>query len=233
MSKIILENISLVFPNTYGSPKSLRGEMVEFLKGVSHFEFISSLKSINLELNDGDKLGILGPNGSGKSSLLRVLAGIYVPTSGMFHIEGKLLSLISLTSGIDQEATGYENIFSICYMQKYRTDEIKKKLQSIIDFSELGENIYRPVRTYSSGMIMRLASSILVNFEADILILDEFISTGDKHYKEKLTNKIFEIIKKSKIFIFASHDENMVNKLCNKKIYLKKGSVVSYEGNFK
>lgn len=231
MINISLKNISLTFPNTYGTMKSLRGELFEYIKGNLKFDYVSSLQNIDLSFENGDRIGLLGPNGSGKSSLLRVISGIYVPTQGEVDVKGDVLSLISLTSGIDTEATGIENIYSCSYMRNYTSDQIDRKLKDIVDFSELGPSIYRPVRTYSSGMMMRLSASILVNFDCDILILDEFISTGDANFKKKLQKKISEKIDKSKIFIFASHDELMVNKLCNKKIYLENGKVIDIQDN--
>lgn len=229
MADILLKDVTLTFPNTYGKLKSLRGELFEYLKGNLQFDYISSLKNINLDFKTGDRIGVMGPNGSGKSSLLRIISGIYTPTVGEVSVEGEVLSLISLTSGIDTEATGIENIYCCSYMRNYTTEQIDQKLKDIIDFSELGTSIYRPVRTYSSGMMMRLSASLLVNFECDILILDEFISTGDAKFRSKIKKKIIEMIDNSKIFIFASHDESMINRLCNKKIYLENGNLADYQ----
>jgi len=229
MTSITLDSVSLRFKNTYGKEKSLRAELFKYLKKDLKFEYFSSLKNINLKLNSGDKLGILGPNGSGKSSLLRIISSIYTPTEGLIKINGNVLSVISNNSGIDLESTGIENIYQICYMRNYSTKQIEEKLMEIISFSELGPTIYKPARTYSSGMLIRLTVSILLNLDSDILILDEFISTGDHDFGKKVRSKIIEKIDKSKIFLLASHNYELVNQLCNKKIFLEKGEIIKKE----
>lgn len=227
MAKVELKNVNLEFPITFG--KSFRADVLEKIgKDKEKFPFYSALKEINLSLSDGQKVGILGTNGSGKTSLLKVISGIYMPNSGEIDIRGSITTLIGLTTGIDPEQTGYDNIFLISYLRGYKTEEIEKKLDEIIEFSELGESIFKPMRTYSSGMIARLSSSIFVKFDSDILVLDEFISTGDKDYRDKLTREMINKIEKTKIVIFASHDLTMVNKICNSKYKMVNGQITKF-----
>ena len=136
-----------------------------------------------MNLKEGDKVGLLGPNGSGKTSLLKIISGIYHPNNGKVIVNGSISTLISLTTGLDLEMDGVENIYLTSYLRGYKK-EIDEKIPQIIEFSELGESIYKPTRTYSSGMLTRLAASIIISFHSDILILDEFISTGDKDFKK-------------------------------------------------
>lgn len=225
MAYIELQNVSLKFPMTF-QERSFRTELFnKLLKKDQKFEFKSGIENITLKLEDGDRLGILGLNGSGKTTLLKILAGVYKPDTGQVKINGKVLSMISMSSGLDMESNGIENIYNISYLRGIKKREIEKKIDEIIDFSELGTSIYKPVRTYSSGMISRLSASLLLNFDCEILLLDEFISTGDKNFKIKIKQKVIEKIKNSNIFVFASHDEILVNDICNKKTKMSYGKM--------
>ncbi len=223
--KIILKNINLKFPKTY-SDRSLRNEIFRYLsKQRQIFTYESGLNNINLKLNQGDRLGIIGKNGSGKSTLLRVLSNIYRPDSGLVLISGKVLSMLSLNTGFDMELEAIENIYNISFLRGFKKADIDKKLKNILDFSELGNSAQKPLRTYSSGMIARLAASMILNFEGDILIFDEFISTGDSQFKKKFEEEIKKKIINSKIFVIASHDENLINKICNKVALIERGEL--------
>lgn len=224
MAKIFLRNINLEFPKTYNHDRSIRNRITKLIsKKEQKFEVVSSLKNVNLDLSDGDIVGLVGPNGSGKSSLLRVISGIYYPNSGDRIVNGKILTLLDLHTGIEDENTGYENIFLLSYLRGYKKSEIQKLVGDIIEFSELGEAIFKPVRTYSSGMISRLSSSMILHFKSDIILLDEFISTGDKNYREKFSTHMLKKIKNSKIVVFASHDETMLKKICNRIFKIELG----------
>lgn len=225
MAYIELQNVSLKFPMTF-QERSFRTELFnKLLKKDQKFEFKSGIENITMKLEDGDRLGILGLNGSGKTTLLKILAGVYKPDTGEVKINGKVLSMISMSSGLDMESNGIENIYNISYLRGIKKREIEKKIDEIIDFSELGTSIYKPVRTYSSGMMSRLSASLLLNFDCEILLLDEFISTGDKNFKIKIRQKVIEKIKNSNIFVFASHDEILVNDICNKKVKMSSGKM--------
>lgn len=226
MAKILLSNLNLKFPRTFDHDKSLRNRLSNLISNKkSQFELISSLKNINLDLKDGDIVGIIGPNGSGKSSLLRIISGIYYPTSGKRYIEGQILTLLDLNTGMELESSGYENIYLLSYLRGYKKEIIKKFIYDVIEFSELGDAILKPVRTYSSGMIQRLAASMVLHFDADILLLDEFISTGDKNFKIKFSKHMKKKLDKTKIVIIASHDEILVKKICNRVLLIQKGEI--------
>lgn len=228
MAEILLKNVYLDFPLSYG--KSIRSELIEkFVKKNDQFPYFSALNNININLKEGDKVGLLGPNGSGKTSLLKIISGIYHPNNGKVFVNGTISTLISLTTGLDLEMDGIENIYLTSYLRGYKKKEIDEKIRQIIDFSELGESIYKPTRTYSSGMLTRLAASIIVSFHSDILILDEFISTGDKQFKDKLFKYMISKIQNSKIVVFSSHDEELINRFCNVKIFMESGSITKIE----
>lgn len=228
MSHILLNDVQLEFPKFF--KRSIRNEIIDkMLNKENKFSFYSALKNINLNINEGDKIGLLGANGSGKTSLLKIIAGIYYPNSGSVSVDGKVLTLISLTTGLDPELNGLDNIYLVSYLRGYKKKHIESKVADIIDFSELGESIFKPVRVYSSGMLTRLSSSIFVHFESDILLLDEFISTGDSAFKDKLFEFMLNKIKKTKIVLFASHDEKMVEKICNIKVFMNDGQITKIE----
>lgn len=228
MSHILLNDVQLEFPKFF--KRSIRNEIMDkMLNKENKFSFYSALKNINLNINEGDKIGLLGANGSGKTSLLKIIAGIYYPNSGSVSVDGKVLTLISLTTGLDPELNGLENIYLVSYLRGYKKKHIDNKVADIIDFSELGESIFKPVRVYSSGMLTRLSASIFVHFDSDILLLDEFISTGDSAFKDKLFEFMLNKIKKTKIVLFASHDEKMVEKICNIKVFMNDGQITKIE----
>lgn len=226
MASICLKNLNLKFPKTFNHDRSLRNRLTNLITAKkTQFDLISSLKNINLNFKDGDVVGILGPNGSGKSSLLRVISGIYTPTSGERIIEGKILTLLDLNTGLEVESTGYENIYLLSYLRGYSKETINEFVEDIIEFSELGEAILKPVRTYSSGMIQRLSASMILHFDADIILLDEFISTGDKNFRIKFAEYMKKKLKQTKIVIFASHDEILVKKICSKVYEMDLGTI--------
>lgn len=228
MANIILKNVYLDFPLSYG--KSIRSEFIErFIKKNDQFPYYSALNNINIILKEGDKVGVVGPNGSGKTSLLKIISGIYHPNNGDVIVNGSVSTLISLTTGLDLEMDGIDNIYLTSYLRGYKKKEIDEKISQIIEFSELGESIYKPTRTYSSGMLTRLAASIIISFHSDILLLDEFISTGDKQFKDKLFKHMISKIQNSKIVIFSSHDEEMIDRFCNIKIFMENGSIKKIE----
>lgn len=226
MARIILKDISIQFPKTFNHDRSLRNKFIKILKGNENkFEFISSLKNVNIEINDGDVVGIIGPNGSGKSSLLRVIAGIYYPSSGLRVVEGKILTLLDLNTGMEPENSGYENIFLLSYLRGYKKNQINKFVDRVIEFSELGDSILKPVRTYSSGMVSRLAASMVLHFRSEIILLDEFISTGDIKFQDKFKKYMNKKLNHTKIVVVATHDQKLVKKICNRVLMVEKGNV--------
>jgi ABC-2 type transport system ATP-binding protein len=191
----------------------------------SHDDFYA-LKDINLKVKKGDILGIIGSNGSGKSTLMKIVAGVTQPTIGSVTVNGNLVPLLELGSGFHKEFTGYENIYFYTAILGYPKQKILEKTQEIIDFSELGDFINQPIKNYSSGMRSRLAFSVSININPDILILDEILSVGDQSFKEKSYKKIKEFFKQGKTILFVSHSLETIKGLCNRAILINKGELL-------
>ena len=226
MASVKLSSVNLKFPMSYNS-RSLRADLLNSFKNQNkNFSFISALQDINLDIKDGEKIGIVGSNGSGKSSLLRIISKIFKPSEGIVKTEGKLLTMLDLNTGLQMESTGLENIYLVSYLRGYKKKDIDKFLKKVVEYSELGEAIYKPVRTYSSGMITRLSASMVLCFPSEILVLDEFISAGDNDFHKKFEKHMLEKIEEAKILLFASHDHEMVENICTKKVYMNHGKIV-------
>lgn len=192
-------------------------------------EIFTALQDISFEIETGEIIGIVGTNGSGKSTLLRTLAGVFNPDEGKIELHDKTIALLSIGVGFQGNLSGYENIFLSGLLLGYTEKEIQSKVKEIIEFSELGEFIYKPVRTYSSGMYSKLAFSVAVLLKSDILLIDEVLSVGDIQFREKSFNKMKEIISdKEKTVIIVSHSMDMVEKLCDKVIWINKGKIMEF-----
>lgn len=185
-----------------------------------------ALNGVDLQINKGESVGIIGDNGAGKSTLLKMITGVTFPSVGDVSVQGKVAALLELTAGFSLEMSGRENIYLKGYILGLKDDYIKTIEEDIIDFAELGDYIDQPVRTYSSGMKMRLGFAINVNIEPDILVIDEALSVGDATFKRKCKNKIAEIIQKGTTVLFVSHSIDSVKEMCPRAVYLKKGQVV-------
>jgi len=174
-------------------------------------------------LKPGSRLGILGGNGSGKSTLLRVLGGMYEPTSGTLDVAGRVTGLFNLNLGVSKESTGYENIILKGLMLGFSREKIREHAAEIAEFSELGEYINMPVHTYSSGMVMRLMFSTATSFQPEILLLDEWIGTGDRNFRAKVDKRLDDLLESALIVIIASHNRNRMKNWANTYIDLKSG----------
>lgn len=212
----------------YGDKANTLKERVIRL-GKSKKEVREVLKNINLTINKGESVALIGVNGSGKSTLLKLMTKIIYPTSGKIFINGKLTSLLELGAGFHQDFSGRENIYFNASIFGLSKEEIDKRVNDIIEFSELGEYIDNPIRTYSSGMYMRLAFSVAINVDADILLIDEILAVGDQHFQDKCLNKMLELKKQGKTMIFVSHSANAVKFLCDRAVWLNDG-VVQMDG---
>lgn len=235
MSKVVLDRVGVDFP-IFGANKNLR---LAFLSGVTggrvlpkQFQattvIVKALEEISLELRSGDRVGLVGHNGAGKSTLLRVMAGIYYPTAGRLQIEGKLTPLINLTPGIELEDTGYENIITVGMLLGMSLEEITAKAPEIVEFSELGDYIQLPVRTYSSGMQARLAFSIATSIDPGILLLDEGIGAADARFADKASRRTREIMEKTDILVLASHSDALLESMCDKAVLMHHGRLLEY-----
>ena len=183
------------------------------------------INGISLELKDGDRLGLVGHNGAGKTSLLRVLAGVYEPTSGWVNVEGSVIPLLDIGLGIDYESTGFENILLRGVVLGVKRRELKSLTERIVEFTELGDYLAMPVRTYSSGMILRLAFGISTCVTPEILLLDEFFGVGDASFLAKAERRLNELVSNAGILVFASHSQDLIRRLCNKALWLNKGEI--------
>lgn len=188
------------------------------------------LKEINLNIKKGEAVALIGTNGSGKSTLLKLMTKILYPNSGTIEINGKLTSLLELGAGFHPDFSGRENIYFNASIFGLTKKEIDEKLNDIIEFSELENFIDNPIRTYSSGMYMRLAFSVAINVNADILLVDEILSVGDEHFQNKCIEKMLELKRQGMTMVFVTHSMNSVKKLCNRAVWLYNGEI-QMDGN--
>lgn len=226
MPSIKLQNVSVQFPIYSFHSRSLKNTLVGKITGgeigrdVSNHVAVNALQSLTLELKKGDRLGVMGPNGAGKSTLLRVIAGIYEPTSGSIEVKGRIASLIDISLGMQPEASGFENIRMRGVMMGLSLKQIKSLEEEIAEFTELGPYLNMPIRSYSTGMHMRLGFAVSTAVPADILLMDEWLSVGDAAFNIKAEKRLEDYVKKSSILVIASHSEETIKKLTNKKLML-------------
>ncbi len=231
MAYIKLRNVSVDIPIFNSQGRSLKKKVLGIATGgrVGLTEkgktIVRSLHNINLEVKSQDRLGIIGHNGAGKSTLLRVLGKVYEPTFGTAVIQGKVGSLIGISLGIDSEATGIENIYIRAALLGIPQKTVDRQLDELIDFSGLGEFINMPVRTYSTGMHMRLAFAVSTMITPDILLMDEWLSVGDENFQKKAEARLNGLIERSNILVIASHSRNLIERCCNKVLWLERGEI--------
>jgi len=228
MCFIELKNVSLIYPLFGLSTRSIRKKFLSVATGgaISENEKIPEITALNnmtFKLKEGDRVGLIGHNGAGKSSLLKLLAGIYEPSSGDFISYGKVVSTLNISLGMDYEATGRENIISRCLFHGLSRKEIDLKINEIEEFTELGNYLDMPIRVYSSGMQTRLAFAAVTAIDSDILLMDEIIGTGDAQFIQKAELRMSSFMKKSKIMVLASHSDDVIKKFCNKAILIEHG----------
>lgn len=232
MSYITLKNISLQFPVYDQQSFSMRGKLVSFATGGTiqknskNVRMVHALENVNLSFDKGDRVGVVGHNGSGKTTLLKLIAGIYTPTSGEIYTSCVPTTLFDYSLGMDIEATGYQNIILSGLLRGHSKKEINELVPEIIDFSELGEYIQMPVRTYSAGMITRLGFAISTVLNPEILLVDEVFGAGDQAFFEKAQKRMESLLGKAKVFLLATHSPDLMKQFCNKAIVLDKGHVV-------
>ena len=222
MAHIKLDQASVEIPIYSNHNRSIKNSLLKNLtkdKVLPHS--VKALNNITLDLKDGDRLGVMGPNGAGKSTLLRTLAGVYHPTSGSIDVSGSIASLIDISLGMDSEATGYENIRMRGIMMGMKLKQIKLIEDEIAEFTELGKFLELPIRTYSTGMHMRLGFAVSTTVPADIILMDEWLSVGDSDFLIKAEKRLHDYIQKSSILVIASHSEELISKLTNQTLRLE------------
>ena len=232
MTHIKFNNVSIEIPVFNANSRSLKNKIIQVASigklgnDTSGHIIVKILKNLNFELKNGDKLGIIGRNGAGKTTLLRALTGVYPPTKGKAIIHGNVASLIDISLGIDHEATGRENIFLRGALLGIMKEEMKEIIDEIIEFSELNEFIDMPVRTYSSGMHLRLAFSVSTVIKPEVLIMDEWLSVGDENFKNKADARLAKLVNSTDVLVIASHSSELIKKNCNRVIWLENGKIM-------
>jgi lipopolysaccharide transport system ATP-binding protein len=235
MASIVLENCSLDLP-VYGvGNRSLKQMVMATATGgriasdSRKVTVVNALSGINLRIHAGDRVGLVGHNGAGKTTLLRMLAGVFEPSTGQLQVEGSVTSLIDVTLGMDHEATGYDNILLRGLILGLTRKKIKQITPDIEAFSELGDYLSMPVRAYSSGMVLRLAFSIVTCVNPDILLMDEWLSVGDVDFVSKAEDRLLQMVSKASILVIASHNAKILSKLCNVQVRLEHGRIVGID----
>jgi lipopolysaccharide transport system ATP-binding protein len=231
MPKIALNDATVDFPVFDSSTRSLKKRVFHSMVGARIAQrsdghvIVRGLDHVTFELNDGERLGLIGHNGAGKTTLLRVVTGIFTPTGGEATIDGTCTSLINISLGIDPEATGRENIRLRGTLMGMNFRQIEEKSEEIAEFTGLGEFLDMPLRTYSTGMQLRLAFAVSTSLTPEILVMDEWLSTGDADFQVRANQRIRTIVDSSNILILASHSINVIKQNCTRVIWLEKGRV--------
>ncbi|MGN6100927.1 MAG: ABC transporter ATP-binding protein [Devosia sp.] len=226
------ENLSLVYrvhhKLSLASRRIAAPQAGGTIGGSGAQRYVTALDGVSFELKAGDRLGLVGPNGAGKTTLLNVLYGIYEPTGGTLEIEGKVDALFNINLGFRPEATGRRNIVLRGLINGWSPEEIEGRMEEIIEFSELGEFIDMPFKTYSQGMAARLAFSIATSFSPEILLMDEWIGAGDADFQEKARKRMGELASRAGIIVLSSHSRELMEKTCNVCLRLEKGQIVEF-----
>ena len=236
MARIVAENLSVEF-RIYGqSSRSLKKKILGQATGgiITHSHdavSVKALDSLSFEFKDGDRIGLVGHNGSGKSTMLRVLAGIYLPTAGTVRVDGNVVPLLDMTSGMDYESTGLENIYLRGHLLGMKKKEIALIIDDISKFTGLGDFLRFPFKTYSAGMASRLSMAISTAVAQDILLIDENIAVGDQEFQARALERINDFKNKAKILIMANHNKAALTPYCNKIIEMKNGRFVESKTN--
>lgn len=220
---IDVNHVTKTFKLYSDKPQTLKERLVRGWKNKTEERTV--LKDINIEIDKGETVALIGVNGSGKSTLLKLMTKIIYPNKGTLKTYGKLTSLLELGAGFHPDFTGRENIYFNAAIFGLTKKEIDDRLQNIIEFSELGDFIDSPVRTYSSGMYMRLAFSVAINVDAEILLIDEILAVGDQHFQDKCFAKLEELAKSNMTIVIVSHSLDSIKKLCNRAIWINEGKV--------
>jgi ABC-type polysaccharide/polyol phosphate transport system ATPase subunit len=229
MARIELSRASIRFSVRQARRITLKEFLVRrmFRQSVNPAMEVDALRDITLSVHEGDRLGIIGPNGAGKSTMLKLIAGIYPPTSGKRVVEGRISSLFDIALGFEPDASGYENIKYRGFLQGETPRTLRKKIDDIAAFSELGRFLDMPVRYYSAGMHVKLAFSIATAVEPEVLLVDEVLSVGDMAFQQKARQRMMDMMGRARVIVMVSHDLNSLANFCDRGIVLDQGTVVS------
>lgn len=231
-SHIKFDQVGIDFPIYQASARMLKKTILQTAVGgfirtsENKHVVVRALQDITLDIGSGERVALLGHNGAGKTTLLRAMAGIYYPTTGTVNVSGRRVPLFELGLGLDDEATGYENMLLRGLVIGLRRSEIERRMDDIASFSGLGDFLNLPIRTYSTGMILRLLFSIATSVDADILLMDEWLGTGDQEFVAKANDRLHKLVDRSHILLLASHDLGLLEKMCNRGIVLESGRII-------
>ncbi|MDE1150798.1 MAG: ABC transporter ATP-binding protein [Azospirillaceae bacterium] len=234
MASLHLQDLTVEFPIYQASGRSLKKALfaapigTNLARDSSDRLQIRALNHLNLTIEKGDRVGLIGPNGSGKTTLLKTLAGIYEPTSGALHTQGRISALLDVSLGLNPDATGRENVLLRGMYMGIHPKEMQGHVEEVIEFTELGPYIDMPVRTYSAGMMLRLAFATSTCIEPEILLMDEWLAAGDSHFLSKAQKRMEDFVQRSSLMVLASHSIELLAKWCNKGLYLRNGNVIAY-----
>ena len=222
---ITVKDVTKVY-RLYDKPIDRLKESLSLTHKSYHKDFYA-LNGLSFNVEKGQTVGIIGTNGSGKSTILKIITGVLTPTTGQVDVEGKISALLELGAGFNMDYTGIENIYMNGTMMGYSRKEMDEKLQDILDFADIGDFVYQPVKTYSSGMFVRLAFALNINVEPEILIVDEALSVGDVFFQAKCYRKMEEIKKRGTTILMVTHDMGSIIKYCDKVVLLNKGEFIA------
>ncbi len=231
---IELHSVDLTYPIYSVRAQSLRnaiGNLAvggKLLKDGHDVIYVKALNNVSFTLQDGDRMGIIGHNGAGKTTLLKVLAGVYEPDCGLVQINGRVSSMLDIQLGVDREMTGRENLINMGRMRGYSTKQIMQMTPEIIEFTDLGQYIDLPLKTYSAGMTTRLIFGVATSMDPQILLMDEWIGAGDKFFFEKATARLNDILTKSRVIVLASHNFGLIKNVCTKLLVLDGGNQIYF-----
>lgn len=231
MTRIDAEDLRLDYPIVGVGSRSLKNRILGaatggLLSAGDGIPVVRALRGVSFSLREGDRLGLIGHNGAGKSTLLKVLAGIYEPTGGQVLCSGRVVSTLSMSLGMEADATGFENIVAHGLLLGMSRREIEQKMDGIAAFTELGDYLDMPVRIYSAGMLTRLAFATVTAMNADILLMDEVIGTGDAAFIDKAERRLREFMNRTQIIVIASHSEDVIRRFCNQALLLEQGKSI-------
>jgi ABC-type polysaccharide/polyol phosphate transport system ATPase subunit len=233
MAFLRLRNLSVEFPIYQGSSRSLKKLLVatttqgNLARDATHRINVRALNDINLDIEDGDRIGLIGANGAGKTTLLRILAGIYLPTRGQVYSSGKISALLDVSLGLNPDATGLENIILRGMYMNIHPREMRTRVDDIAEFTELGAYLDMPARTYSAGMMVRLGFAVSTCILPEILLMDEWLSAGDARFLDKAQKRMEQFVGSSNILVLASHSVDLLRNWCNRGILLQHGRVAA------
>ena len=231
MASIHLEDVCVDFPIYQAGARSLKKLLISgttlgnLARDADDRVTVRALHDISFEVENGERIGLIGANGAGKTTLLKVLAGIYKPTQGQIHISGHATALINSSVGLNQDATGRENIILRGLYMDIHPRAMRDRIEQVAEFTELGSYLDMPVRTYSSGMMVRLAFAVSTCIRPEILILDEWLSAGDAHFLAKAQRRMEDFVSQSSILVLASHSFELIEMWCRRAVYLKGGLI--------